>query len=151
MENCCRFVVTTPLTAFVVHFCWSFSANVAREKRKKQPLRHYHVISMVCTLIDSNSQPISALEIAQFLQKEKRSYSQYWDNVNTRMASGYVYSRVNRRKGLFLFETALMWTAVFSLMKIICLIVGNTSAPNPNTVWLQLHNGHLGGRRKWPL
>ena len=35
--------------------------------RKWQPLRHHHVISMVCTLIDSNSQPISALEISQFL------------------------------------------------------------------------------------
>ena len=67
MENCCRFVVTTPLTAFDVHFCGSFSENGAPEKQKKQPLRHHHVISMVCTLSDSNSQPISALEIAHFL------------------------------------------------------------------------------------
>ena len=67
MENCCRVVVTTPLTALDVHFCGSFSENGAREKRKKQPVRHHHVISMVCTLIDSNSQQISALEIAQFL------------------------------------------------------------------------------------
>ena len=36
-------------------------------KKVKNKLRHHHVISMVCILIDQSSRPISAREILQLL------------------------------------------------------------------------------------
>ena len=50
MESCCRFV----FLQWLWHFCRPFPLKFlgkSRERDKKQLMRHYHVISIVCTLV----------------------------------------------------------------------------------------------------
>ena len=54
---------TVTLTVFVVHVRTRFAENRLWE-RKKNELRHLHFISMVCTVTDNSSRPISGREIA---------------------------------------------------------------------------------------
>ena len=61
IENCCGFFLLITLTVFDVHFRWSFSENLARKKEKNK-LRHHHVISMICTLIEQLAVDQSARE-----------------------------------------------------------------------------------------
>ena len=67
-QNYCQFFFNNSIDSFDVHLRRSFSENRALEKEKTK-LRHHHVISMVCTLIEQRSSPISAREIAQLLKK----------------------------------------------------------------------------------
>ena len=62
VENCCRFFFTMTLTVLNVHSSWTFLAE-----KEKNKLRHHWAISIVCTLIEQSSLPISAREIAQLL------------------------------------------------------------------------------------
>ena len=64
---------TVDFYSFVVRFCWSFFKNRAREKGKHK-WRHHDVISLVCTLIEHSSPPISAREIAQLSWKRKSKF-----------------------------------------------------------------------------
>ena len=64
MENCCRLVFCNNIESFDVHFRWSFTENRAREKEKNKSL-HHQVISMVCTVFEHSSRPISGREITQ--------------------------------------------------------------------------------------
>ena len=63
LSICCYNTIDSFRHPFLLRFLGKWRARETEKTTTSPP----HVISMVCTLIDNNSQPVSALEIAQFL------------------------------------------------------------------------------------
>ena len=66
MENCRRFVFYNNIDSSDDIYV-EVSLKIARARKRTKKLRHHHVISMVCSLIEQSSQPTSARGIAYLL------------------------------------------------------------------------------------
>ena len=65
LENSCWIVFYNTIESFGAHFCWNVLENPVLEKGKNKLCCYYHIISLVCILIEHNSWPISMQEITQ--------------------------------------------------------------------------------------